>query len=97
LAVPPGDPAASLTTHPARYSPRGSLVAARSHFSFCASLPNQASGISARPLTSSTVAKPGSTAVISSATICRSTLLMPPPPYSLGRKPVANPSLWHST
>jgi hypothetical protein len=39
------------------------------------------------------VAKPGSTAHNSSTTICRSTLEIPPPPYFLGMKPVANPSL----
>src|ERR1700733_3429992 len=81
LAVPPGVPAGSLTVQPARYSPRGSLVAGTRHFCFRPPDANQTTGINANPLTSSIVAKPGSTAQISSQTTCRSTLDIPPPPY----------------
>src|SRR6516164_9782882 len=93
FAVPPGRPPASLTTQPARYSPFASVQAGRSHFSFSASVPNQTTFIRPRPLTRMVVAKPGSTAQISSATSWRSRLLTLPPPYSLGRNPMANPRL----
>src|SRR5438128_4901670 len=97
LAVPPGWPAGSLTTQPARYFPVGSLVAGRSHFSFSAAVPNQTTFIRPRPLTRMVVAKPGSTVQMSSATSMRSRLLTPPPPYSRGRKPMASPRLYAST
>src|SRR6267142_467358 len=91
FAVPPGVPAGSLTVQPAKYSRFLSLVAAPIHLRFCSSLPYQATGMRPKPLTSRIVAKHGSTAVFSSATICRSTLLTLPPPYSLGRNPMAKP------
>ena len=92
-AVPPGLPAGSLTAQPARYSPVGSLVASVSHLRFWSSSPNQTMGKSDRPLTRRMQAKPGSTAQTSSATIWRSTLPTPPPPYSSGMNPIARPSL----
>ncbi len=97
LAVPPGAPGGSLMTQPARYSPVRSLVASPSHFFFCSLEPNQTSGISAIAFPISVQAKPGSTAQISSIMICRSTLLAPPPPYSLGIGPMTRPSLYAST
>src|SRR6516164_2066411 len=93
LAVPPGRPAASLTTQPARYSPLGSVQAGRSHFSFSAAVPNHTTFIRPRPFTRIVVANPGSTAQTSSATSCRSRLLTLLPPYSFGKKPIAKPRL----
>src|SRR5581483_6860697 len=83
LAVPPGLPAGSETTQPARKLLVGSLHAMGSHFLFCCSEPCQTIGMRARPLTSRTQPKPGSTAPISSTAMRTSTLLSPPPPYSL--------------
>ena len=59
------------------------------HVAHCFSVPNQVSGIRARPLTRRMVGNPPSTAASSSVAISVSTMLAPPPPYFAGRNDVA--------